>query len=150
MDIHEYQAMRIFAQCGIPVPEGHISTTPEEARANAALLGRPVVVKAQVLVGGRGKAGGIKLATNPNEAEEKAATILGMNIKGLPVYKVLVTPAIDIRKELYLGITIDRQSKQIIMMASAAGGMDIEEVAQSTPEEIHSVTIDPFLGLREY
>jgi succinyl-CoA synthetase beta subunit len=150
LNIHEYQAKRIFAQYGVPIPEGDVASTPEEARAIAVRLGGTVVIKAQVLVGGRGKAGGVKLAANPNEVEEKAAAILGMSIKGLPVRKVLVAPAVDIHEELYLGVVIDRMARRAVMMASAAGGVDIEEVARTTPEKIFRAVIDPFLGLREY
>ncbi len=150
MNIHEYQAKRIFGQYGVPVPQGDVATTPTEARAIAARLGVPVVIKAQVLAGGRGKAGGIKLARTPDEAEARAEQILGMNIKGLTVDKVLVDPAADIQKEIYLGIVIDRAAKAPTMMASSEGGVDIEEVAARSPEKIARQTIDPFLGLRDY
>ncbi len=150
MNIHEYQSKRIFARYGVPIPEGDVATDPAEARAVAERLGGPVVVKAQVLVGGRGKAGGIKLARTPAEAEELAARILGMTIKGLPVRKVLVDQALDIAQELYLGLVIDRGAKRVVMMASAAGGIDIEEVAATTPEKIFRVLIDPFLGLQDF
>ncbi len=150
MNLHEYQSKRIFARYGVPVPEGEVATTPEQVRDIAKRMGRPVVVKAQVLVGGRGKAGGIKLARTPDEAEQVARQILGMNLKGLTVRKVLVDPAVDIRSEIYLGAVIDRAQRRVVMMASSEGGVDIEEVAARSPEKIVKVPIDPFLGLREY
>jgi len=150
LNLHEYQSKRIFGKYGVPVPQGEVATTPEEVRAIAERMGTPVVVKAQVLVGGRGKAGGIKLARTPEEAEEVARKILGMNLKGLIVKKVLVDPAVDIQSEIYLGAVIDRAQRRVIMMASSEGGVDIEEVAARTPEKIVKVAIDPFLGLREY
>ncbi len=150
MNLHEYQSKRIFAQYGVPVPQGEVATTPEQVRDIAVRMGKPVVVKAQVLVGGRGKAGGIKLAKTPDEAEEVARQILGMNLKGLTVRKVLVDPAVDIRSEIYLGAVIDRAQRRVVMMASSEGGVDIEEVAARSPEKIVKVPVDPFLGLREY
>ncbi len=150
MKLQEYQSKRIFAQYGVPVPEGGVATTPPEAREIAERLGKPVVVKAQVLVGGRGKAGGIKLAETPEEAETVAAQILAMNLKGLPVRSVLVEGAADIASEIYLGIVIDRAAKRPVMMASSEGGIEIEEVARQTPEKIIKVTVDPFLGLQGY
>ena len=150
MKLHEYQSKQLFAKYGIPIPKGEIATTPEDARRIARDLGRRVVIKSQVLVGGRGKAGGVKLANTPDEAEIVASQILGMNIKGLTVRKVLVDEAADIAQEIYLGIVLDRLQRRAVMMASAAGGMDIEEVARETPEKIVRVAIDPFLGLREY
>jgi len=148
--LHEYQSKHLFAKYGIPIPRGEIATTPEDARRIARDLGRRVVIKSQVLVGGRGKAGGVKLANTPDEAEVVAGQILGMNIKGLTVHKVLVDEAADIAQEIYLGIVLDRLQRRAVMMASAAGGIDIEEVARETPEKIIRVAIDPFLGLREY
>ncbi len=150
MKLQEYQAKRIFGQYGIPVPEGDVATTPAEAKAIAEKIGGAVVVKSQVLVGGRGKAGGIKLAKTPAEAEEVAGRILGMDIKGLTVKKVLVDPAAQIANEIYLGMILDRATRRVVVMASAAGGMDIEEVAATTPEKIITVAVDPCLGLREY
>ncbi len=150
MKLHEYQSKRIFAQYGIPIPRGEVAATPAEARDIAAHLGTPVVVKAQVLVGGRGKAGGIKLARTPDEAEAIADQILGMDLKGLTVKKVLVDEAADIQEEIYLGATLDRARRRVAVMASAAGGVDIEEVARETPEKIVQVAVDPFLGLRDY
>ncbi len=150
MKLHEYQSKRIFADYGVPIPQGDVATTPDEARQIADRLSGRVVVKAQVLVGGRGKAGGIRLAADPTEAELVAGEILGMDIKGLTVKKVLVDKAVEIAQEIYLGIVIDRAARRPVMMASAEGGVDIEEVARAASEKIGKVTIDPFLGLRDY
>ncbi|MCB9132235.1 MAG: ADP-forming succinate--CoA ligase subunit beta [Anaerolineales bacterium] len=150
MNLHEYQSKRVFARYGIPIPNGDVASTPVEAREVAKVLGGPVVVKAQVLVGGRGKAGGIKVAQTPDEAEEKADAILGMDIKGLTVGKVLVDQAADIRDEIYLGLTIDRARRRVVMMGSSEGGVDIEEVAATMPEKIIKIAIDPFIGFRSY
>ncbi len=150
MKLHEYQSKAIFNQNGIPIPKGQVASTPEEAHEIAAQMGKKVVVKSQVLVGGRGKAGGIKLAGNADEAERVAAQILSMEIKGLPVRKVLVDEAINIAKEIYLGIVVDRASRRATVMASSAGGMEIEEVARTTPEKIVRIPIDPAYGLMEY
>lgn len=150
MKLHEYQSKQLFAQYGIPIPRGKVAATAAEAREVATGLGCPVVIKAQVLVGGRGKAGGIRLARTPEEAEAVAAAVLRMTIKGLPVNRVLVDEAANIRDELYLGMTIDRAARRLAMIASSAGGVDIEEVARTTPEKIVKVHIDPFLGLRDY
>ncbi len=150
MKLHEYQSKAIFAKYGIPIPQGRVATTAREARDIAEELGGRVVVKSQVLVGGRGKVGGIRLARSPREAEELATRILSMTIKGLPVRKVLVDPAADIRAELYLGVTNDRTARRPVVMASSAGGVEIEEVARQTPEKIHRERIDPFLGIRDY
>jgi len=148
--LHEYQSKRLFAEQGVPIPAGDVAATSEEARQVAEELGGAVVVKSQVLVGGRGKAGGIKLAQGPEEAQSHAERILGMTIKGLPVRKVLVDEAADIAQEIYLGIVVDRAARQPAMMASSEGGVDIEEVARVKPEAIKRITIDPFLGLRSY
>jgi succinyl-CoA synthetase beta subunit len=148
--LHEYQSKRFFAAHGVPIPDGDVATTPQEARRIAEKLGGPVVVKSQVLVGGRGKAGGIKLAHTPDEAGEVAEKILKLEIKGLPVRKVLVDEASDIQKEIYLGIVIDRTNRRAVMMASSEGGVEIEEVARTNPDAIKKVSIDPFLGLRSY
>jgi succinyl-CoA synthetase beta subunit len=145
--VHEYQAREIFRSHGLPVPPDRVAATPEEVEAAAAELGGPVVVKAQVLVGGRGKAGGVKLAATPEEARRKASDILGMDIKGITVERVLVASAVDIASEAYAGIVIDRASRRPVMMVSAAGGVDIEEVARATPEKIRRVEIDPRYGL---
>ncbi|MGD2207690.1 MAG: ADP-forming succinate--CoA ligase subunit beta [Anaerolineae bacterium] len=150
MKLHEYQSKRIFAQYGVPIPKGDVATTPEQARQVAARLGQRVVIKSQVLVGGRGKAGGIRLAGDPDEAEQMADQILGMDIKGLTVKKVLVDEAADIAKEIYLGVVIDRAQRRPVMMASAEGGVEIEEVARATPERIVKITINPFLGLQPF
>jgi succinyl-CoA synthetase beta subunit len=150
MKLHEYQSKQIFAKYGIPIPKGRVAATANEARSIAEELGGRVVIKSQVLVGGRGKAGGIKLAKNPREAEELATQILGMEIKGLPVRKVLVDEAANISKEIYLGITNDRAARKPVMMCSAAGGVEIEEVARLTPEKIIKIHIDPLLGLQDY
>ena len=150
MKLHEYQSKRLFGEYGIPVPQGEVATTPEEARQIAERIGGPVVVKSQVLVGGRGKAGGVKLAKTPEEAEARARDILGMDIKGLTVEKVLIDPAADIKNEIYLAVILDRAARRIAIMASAAGGVDIEEVAATTPEKIITVRVDPFLGLEDF
>lgn len=150
MNLHEYQSKQIFARYGIPVPRGRVAVNSDEARQIAEELGGHVVVKSQVLVGGRGKAGGIRLAKSADEAKELATRILGMEIKGLPVRRVLVDEAVSIEKEIYLGITNDRASRKPVMIASAEGGVDIEEVAARTPDRIIRLHIDPLLGLREY
>ncbi|MBK9232520.1 MAG: ADP-forming succinate--CoA ligase subunit beta [Anaerolineae bacterium] len=150
MNLQEYQSKRIFAKFGVPIPRGEVATTATAARDIARRLGTRVVIKSQVLVGGRGKAGGIKLANTPDEAEAVAERILGMDIKGLKVRKVLVDEAADIRKELYLGLVIDRAQRRVVMMGSSEGGVDIEEVAAHTPEKITKIAIDPFLGLKDY
>ncbi len=150
MKIHEYQAKQILGRYNIPVPKGEVASSPEEAREIAKNLGGPVVVKAQVHAGGRGKAGGVKLAKTADEAEEKAGAILGMTIKGSIVRKVLIDPAADIAKEFYLGAIIDRAAKGITLMGSSEGGVEIEEVAKESPEKIVRVLADPFLGLGDY
>jgi succinyl-CoA synthetase beta subunit len=150
VNIHEYQAKEIFRKYGIPIPPGEVATTAEEAEAIARKFGTTVVVKAQVHAGGRGKAGGVKLAKTPAEAKSIAAQILKLTIKGLPVQKVLVTPAADIASEAYVGIIVDRASKRPVFMASPAGGIDIEEVAATTPEKILRHQIDPRYGLQAY
>ena len=150
MNLHEYQARNILRMSGIPVPPGEVATTPAEARAIAERLGGKVVVKAQVHAGGRGKAGGVKLAKTAVEAETHAKAILGMTIKGLTVQKVLVAPAAEIASESYVGIIVDRASQRPVLMVSPAGGIDIEEVAAKTPEKIHRVAIDPRYGLLQH
>lgn len=150
MKLHEYQTKHIFARYNIPVPKGRVAATACEAKQIAEELGGRVVVKAQVLVGGRGKAGGIRLAKSPKEVEDIATLILGMDIKGLPVRKVLVDEAVGIATEIYVGIVNDRITRQPVIMASAAGGMDIEEVAAKSPEKITRIPIDPLVGLRDY
>ncbi len=150
MKLHEYQSKALFAKHGVSIPKGQVASTATEARAIAQELGGRVVVKSQVLVGGRGKAGGIKLAKSPEEAENLAAQILSMTIKGLPVRKVLVDEAADIRKEIYLGITNDRASRRPVIICSSEGGVEIEEVARTNPEAIVREYVDPLIGLRDY
>ena len=150
MKLHEYQSKKIFSRFNIPIPKGRVTTTANEARQIADELGGRVVIKSQVLVGGRGKAGGIRLAKSSKESEELASQILAMEIKGLPVRKVLVDEAANIEKEIYLGITNDRAARKPVLMASSAGGVDIEEIARETPEKIVRAHIDPLMGLREY
>ena len=150
MKIHEYQSKRIFAEYGVPIPKGKVAVSPKEAYAIAKDLGGKVIVKSQVLVGGRGKAGGVKLANTPEEAEKHAANILGMDIKGLTVRKVLIDEASNIASEIYLGITNDREKRMPVMMVSAEGGVEIEEVARVTPEKIIKMHINPLLGLQGY
>ena len=150
MNLHEYQAKEILARYGVPVPPGKVAYTPEEAKRIAEEFGKRVVIKAQVHVGGRGKAGGVKLADTPQEAYEKAQAILGMNIKGLTVKKVLVAEAVDIAKEYYAGLILDRAKKRVVLMLSKEGGVDIEEVAAERPEAIHKFWIDPHKGFRPF
>jgi succinyl-CoA synthetase beta subunit len=147
VNIHEYQAKEILRSHGIPIPPGGVATTPTEAEALARRYASTVVVKAQVHAGGRGKAGGVKLAKTPEETREIASKILGMQIKGLTVHKVLVTPAADIATEAYVGIIVDRASKRPVFMVSPAGGIDIEEVAAKTPDKIMRLPVDPVYGL---
>jgi succinyl-CoA synthetase beta subunit len=150
VNIHEYQAKEIFRKYGIPIPPGEVATTPEEAEAIARKFGTTVVVKAQVHAGGRGKAGGVKLAKSPAETGKVASQILKLTIKGLPVQKVLVTPAADIASEAYIGIIVDRASKRAVFIASPAGGIDIEEVAAQTPDKILRHAVDPRYGLQMF
>ncbi len=150
MKIHEYQAKEVFAEAGIRVPKGEMVTTPNRAEELAREYNAPVMVKAQVHVGGRGKAGGVKYAETPEAARVLATQILGMDIKGLEVKRILVTVAEDIITESYLGIILDRVSKRPVIMVSPAGGVDIEEVAAKTPEKIFKLAVDPQLGLRSY
>ena len=147
MDIHEYQAKEIFRGVGMPVPPGKVATTADEAYRIAQEYGGTVVVKAQVHIGGRGKAGGVKLARTPEEAREHASRILGMDIRGLTVGKVLVTPAEEIATEAYVGLLVDRKAQAPTFMVSAAGGIDIEQVAAERPEAIKRLTVDPRYGL---
>src|SRR3972149_2123038 len=147
MKLHEYQSKQIFLKFGIPIPKGRVAATASEARQIAEELGGRVVIKSQVLVGGRGKAGGVKLAKDPEEPEQLATQILAMEIKGLPVRKVLVDEAAAIDQEIYFAITNDRAARKPVMMASPAGGVDIEEVAATTPEKIIKIHIDPLLGV---
>jgi len=150
VNIHEYQAKDILRAHGVPIPPGEVATTPDEVEAIAKKIGGMVVVKAQVHTGGRGKAGGVKLAKSPAEAKEIASKILGMKINGLTVYTVLVTAAADIATEAYVGIILDRATKKPVFMVSPAGGIDIEEVAAKTPEKILKLPIDTRYGLQPY
>jgi succinyl-CoA synthetase beta subunit len=156
MKLHEYQAKQILHDVGLPVPQGEVVSSPEGARAIAERLGKPVVVKAQVHMGGRGKAGGIKRADTPEEAAQAARDILGkrlvspQNPQGMVAEKVLVEEAIAIEREFYIGITVDRTSQRNALMVSQYGGMDIEEIAATHPDAIATIMIDPFLGLTDY
>jgi succinyl-CoA synthetase beta subunit len=150
VNIHEYQAKEIFRKQGIPIPPGEVATTAAEAEAIARKFGGTVVVKAQVHAGGRGKAGGVKLAKTPEEARDVAEKILKLTIKDLPVLKVLVTPAADIATEAYVGVIVDRASKKPVFMVSPAGGIDIEEVAAKTPDKIMRHPVDPRYGLQAF
>ena len=150
MKLHEYQCKKIFERYDVPIPKGRVANIASEAKQIAEEFGGRVVIKAQVLVGGRGKSGGIKLAKDPTEAEKFAADILGMEIKGLPVRKILVDEAVSIEQEIYLSIINDRSNNCPVVMASAAGGVDIEEVAQLSPEKIIKLQIDPLLGLQDF
>ena len=150
MKLHEYQSKRLFSEYGIPIPGGDVASTAAEAVDIASRIGGNVVVKAQVLVGGRGKAGGVKIAEDHIAAGSYADEILGMEISGLTVRKVLIDQAVGIDTEIYLGITNDRLEKRPVIMASASGGIDIEEVAADTPEMIVREHIHPFLGLKSY
>ena len=147
MKLHEYQAKEIFAKYGIPVPPGEMAATPQQVSEIANKIGRPVMIKAQVHVGGRGTAGGIKKAANAWEANKIAAQILGMKIKGLKVKKVLVTEQKQIKSEAYFGIIVDRKSKKPVIMASAFGGVDIEDIAKKTPDLIYKLEVDPIMGI---
>lgn len=150
MDLFEYQGKQLFAQKGIPVPSGEPAETPEEARAAAERIGGRVVVKAQVQIGGRGKAGGIKVAENADEAEARARDILGMDIRGHTVHSVWIESASNIKREYYASITFDRGAKQPLVMLSAVGGVDIEEVAETQPEKLARLHVDPLSGFHAY
>jgi succinyl-CoA synthetase beta subunit len=150
VNIHEYQAKDLLRKEGVPIPPGEVATTPADVEALAKQYGGTVVIKAQVHAGGRGKAGGVKLAKTPAEAKEIASKILGMKIKGLTVERVLVTPAADIASEAYVGVILDRASKKPVFMVSPAGGIDIEEVAAKTPEKILKLPVDTRYGLQAY
>jgi succinyl-CoA synthetase beta subunit len=147
VNIHEYQARALFRAGGVPMPDGDVASTPSEAESIARRLGGTVVIKAQVHAGGRGKAGGVKLAKGPAEAAEAAEKILGMTIKGLVVQRVLVVPAAEIASEAYVGLIMDRATQRPVLMVSPAGGIDIEEVAAKTPDKIMRVAVDPRYGL---
>jgi succinyl-CoA synthetase beta subunit len=150
VDLYEYQGKELFRRFGIPVSEGRVASTPEEARAAAEELGGQVVVKAQVLTGGRGKAGGIKLAEGPDEAEQHAQAILGMDIRGHVVRRLWVEKASDIAKEYYLSVTFDRGDKQALFMFTKEGGIDIEEIAAERPEALARLHVDPLEGFQPY
>jgi succinyl-CoA synthetase beta subunit len=150
MDLYEYQGKELFKRFGIPVSEGRVADTPEAARAAAEELGGQVVVKAQVLTGGRGKAGGIKLADGPDEAEEHAGNILGMDINGHVVRKLWIEQASDIEREYYLSLTFDRGEKKALFMFTKEGGVEIEEVAAERPEALARLDVDPLEGFQPY
>ena len=146
MDLYEYQAKHLFGKHGVPVTPGEVCTTAFAAREAARKFGGMTVVKAQVKAGGRGKAGGVKLADNADDAQAKAEAILGMDIKGHTVHKVLITPAADITEEYYVSFLLDRANRAFLAMASVAGGMDIEEVAATRPEELAKIRVDAIEG----
>jgi len=150
LDLYEYQGKQLFARYGIPVSDGRFVTAPEGARQAAEEIGGQVVVKAQVLTGGRGKAGGIKLADGPEEAEERAREILGLDIRGHIVRRLWIEAASDIEKEYYLSITFDRGAKQPLLMFTTQGGMDIEEVAETSPDALVRLHVDPLEGFQPY
>ncbi|MGZ4391695.1 MAG: ADP-forming succinate--CoA ligase subunit beta [Gaiellaceae bacterium] len=150
MDLYEYQGKQLFARFGIPVSDGRLATTPEEARAAAEEIGGPVVVKAQVLTGGRGKAGGVKLAKDPAEAEARAHDILGLDINGHIVRRIWIEQASDIAKEYYLSITFDRGTKQPLFMLTTEGGVEIEQVAEENPDALARLHVDPLEGFQPY
>jgi len=150
LKLQEYRSKEILARHGVPVPSGEVATTPQEARAAAERIGGPVVIKAQVLVGGRGKAGGIKIAATADEAERLAGEILDMEIKGVAVKTVMVAPAADIATEFYLGLVLDRSAKAIAVIASAEGGVEIEEVARTNPDAILRLPLHPLIGLQDH
>jgi succinyl-CoA synthetase beta subunit len=150
MNIHEYQAADLLARYGIPTNPGSVATTPDEVAQAAQAAGGTVVVKAQVHTGGRGKAGGVKLAKSPDEARAVGEQILGMDIRGHTVHKVLVAPGVSIAKEFYLGVVLDRPNRKLVVMASAEGGVEIEIVAKERPDKIKTASVDPYLGLHAY
>ena len=150
MKLQEYRSKEILARHGVPVSDGETAASPDAARAAAERIGGPVVVKAQVLVGGRGKAGGVKLAANPDEAAARAEEIIGLQIKGVTVRTVLVAPAAQIAKEYYLGLILDRAGQAVTIIASAEGGVEIEETAKTNPEAILRLPLHPLIGLQEH
>ena len=150
MKLQEYRSKEILARHGVPLLAGETATTPEKARAAAERIGGPVVVKAQVLVGGRGKAGGVKLAQTPDEAAQRATEIVGLDIKGITVQTVLVAPAVEIAKEYYLSLILDRAARTVTVIASAEGGVEIEETARTNPEAIVRMALHPLIGLQDY
>ena len=149
MNLHEYQSKELFRAAGIPVPPGEVASAVDQAAEIAARLGYPVVVKAQVLIGGRGKAGGVKVVRSPEDLRREAGRILGMDIRGLTVRRVLITPSADIEREYYAGMVLDRRNETPLLMVSPAGGIDIEEVARTTPDRILKIPID-LRGLPAY
>jgi len=142
MRLYEYEAKKLFSKAGIPVPQGEIVSSPEEAKSFAEKLGKPLVLKAQILSGGRGKAGGIKFAQDPMEAKERSTELFSLKIKGFPVEKILVEEKINLEKELYLGVTIDRLNYKLVIIACTEGGVEIEEVAKSSPEKVKKLNLD--------
>src|SRR3954452_6032891 len=150
MDLYEYQGKELFRRHGIPVSDGRVALSPEEARAAAAELGGQVVVKAQVLVGGRGEAGGLKLADAPRDAEDKARQILGLDIAGHVVHKLWIESASDIAKEYYLSITFDRGEKKPLLMFTTQGGIEIEQVAEESPDALIRLHVDPSEGFQPW
>ncbi|MFH1028661.1 MAG: ATP-grasp domain-containing protein, partial [Pseudomonadota bacterium] len=157
MNIHEYQAKEILSSYGIPIPRGRVALTSDQVERAAKMMGGRCVVKAQIYAGGRGKAGGVKLVHYPEQAMEYGKELFGRTLvtnqtgpEGLKVRRILVEEAVEIAREFYLSITLDRETSRYILIASAEGGMDIEEVASKSPEKIHTLQIDPFTGLRPY
>jgi succinyl-CoA synthetase beta subunit len=150
VDLYEYQGKELFRRVGIPVSDGRLAVSPEEARAAASSLGGPVVVKAQVLTGGRGKAGGVKLAADPADAESKARGILGLDIRGHIVRKLWIEKASDIAKEYYLSITFDRGAKKPLFMFTTQGGVEIEQVAEESPDALIRLHVDPSEGFQPW
>ncbi|WP_148682401.1 ADP-forming succinate--CoA ligase subunit beta [Pyrobaculum neutrophilum] len=150
MKLHEYEAKELLAKYGVEIPPGRLALTPDEALKAAKEIGTPVVLKAQVVVAGRGKAGGIKVAKTPEEAYELSKAMFGMNIKGLVVRKIYVTKYVEAEREMYLSLIIDRASRRYLFLASPVGGVDIEEIAKASPEKIKRVYVDPAVGLREF
>ncbi|MBV8562287.1 MAG: acetate--CoA ligase family protein, partial [Actinobacteria bacterium] len=150
MDLYEYQGKELFRRVGIPVSDGQLVVSPEEARAATSSLGSPVVVKAQVLTGGRGKAGGVKLAESPGDAEEKARGILGLDIRGHVVRKLWIEKASDIAKEYYLSVTFDRGAKKPLLMFTTQGGVEIEQVAEENPDALVRLHVDPLEGFQPW
>ena len=150
MKLFEYEAKNILAKYGIPIPKGGLATIPQQAEEIASKIKAPYVVKAQILVAGRGKAGGILFAETPQEAKERAENLLGLKIKGITVKSVWIEEKLSIKRELYFGVTVDRFHKAYVAIASSAGGMDIEEIAEKMPEKLVKFTIDPIEGFRSY
>ncbi len=150
MKLHEYETKELFSKYGVKIPPGIVARTPEEVYNAAREIGTPVVLKAQVVVAGRGKAGGVKVANTPEEALELSRKMFGMEIKGLTVKKLYVTKYIEVEREMYLSLIIDRATRRYLFLASPTGGVDIEEIAKANPEKIKKIYVDPFVGVREY